>query len=133
MKSFEDLDAWKFGMDLVEEVYALVKQLPKNEQFGLSQQLRRAVTSVVANLAEGFSRYTCLDKANKFIIARGECSEVKALLLITIRLRLLCRSEAEKGLQLCDQTGKLLSGLTHYFQQQSKISVSSTIPITNNQ
>ena len=126
MESLEDLEAWKVGMDLVEEVYLIVKQFPKNEEYELCKQLRRATTSIVANVAEGFSRYTSPDKASKFVISRGECSEVKALLLIAIRLDILKRNEAQKALNLCDQTGRLLSGLIKYCHQQGKIKAFSS-------
>lgn len=56
MNSFTDLDAWKVGMQLLKEVYALTKRLPKHEQYELASQLRRASTGILLNLAEGFGR-----------------------------------------------------------------------------
>jgi len=111
MKSFTDLNAWKIGMDLVEEVYRLTTDLPKSEQFGLSSQLKRACASIVANTAEGFGRYSHADKSYKYIIARGECAEVTAFLLIAIRVEFLTRDQAQHALELTDTVGKLLSGL----------------------
>ncbi|MDD3896316.1 MAG: four helix bundle protein [Candidatus Peribacteraceae bacterium] len=67
MKSFADLKAWQEGMDLVAEVYRLTALLPRSEQFGLSSQLKRASTSIVANIAEGFGRYSYADKAHKYV------------------------------------------------------------------
>lgn len=111
MQSFEDLDAWQEAMNLVAEVYTLTKNFPKEEVFGLTSQLKRASTSIVANIAEGFGRFTYPDKANKYTIARGEVSEVKAHLLIAIRVQMLSQKEAEKALQITETVGRLLSGL----------------------
>lgn len=111
MNSFLDLEATKSAMDLVEEIYRITKTFPREELFGLVSQMRRASTSIVANIAEGFGRYTYLDKARHYTIARGECSEVSAFLHITIRVKLLSSDDAATALSLAEQTGKLLSGL----------------------
>jgi len=111
MKSFTDLKAWQVGMDLVAEVYRLTSFLPRSEQFGLSSQLKRAVTSIVANTAEGFGRYSHADKAHKYVIARGECTEVTAFLLVAIRVKLLKQSDVQSALEMAEVVGKLLSGL----------------------
>lgn len=99
------------AMNLVEEIYRLTKNFPKEELFGLTSQLRRASVSIVANIAEGFCRHTYPDKANKYTIARGECGEVKALLLVTLRLGILEKQISAKAFALVESTGKLLSGL----------------------
>ena len=53
MQSFTDLEAWKAGMDLVEEIYRLTANFPRLEQYGLIAQLRRASTGIVAILQKG--------------------------------------------------------------------------------
>ena len=111
MKSFAELNAWQVGMSLVEEIYRLTVQFPKSEHFGLSSQLKRASTSIVANIAEGFGRYSHADKAHKYVIARGECAEVTAFLLVAIRVKFLDEKQARLALELTDTVGKLLSGL----------------------
>ena len=98
-------------MDLVEEVYRLTQKLPKEETYGLVSQLRRAAVSVVANIAEGFGRYTYADKAHKYRISRGEATEIDALLHITVRLKMLSQEETQKAFTLVNSTGRLLSGL----------------------
>lgn len=111
MKSFRDLDVWKVGLDLVEEIYRLTTLLPHTELYEMSSQMKSASTSVVANMAEGFGRFTYADKANKYIIARGECSEAEAFLWIAVRLKFLTESDIQKALQLLERERKLLSGL----------------------
>ena len=115
MESFTDLDVWQKGMQLVKEAYVLTRKLPPEEQYGLTAQIRRAVVSILANLAEGFSRATAADKAHKYTTSRGECSEVKALLLVCEELGLLQQKETSCAKNLSDETGRLLSGLIQKF------------------
>lgn len=115
MESFTDLDAWKKGIELVKEVYQLSKRFPKEEQFGLTSQIRRAATSILINLAEGFSRSTPGDKAYKYTISRGECSEIKAILLICSELEIVSEQESQPLIELSETTGKLLSGLINKY------------------
>ena len=69
-------------MLLTKSVYALSQLFPVDERYGLTAQIRRAAAGVLANIAEGFSRVSDLDKAYKYTVARGECAEVHALLLL---------------------------------------------------
>ena len=61
MESYQDLIVWQKSMQLVKEVYTLVKQLPREEQFALSDQMRRAAVSIPSNIAEGYGRNSTND------------------------------------------------------------------------
>ena len=111
MKSFTELDAWKVGMQLIKEVHFLTKKFPQEERYGMTAQIRKSSASVLANIAEGFGRYTYPDKANRYIIARGECTETAAYLYIAAELEWISLCEMERAIDLARQTGKLLSGL----------------------
>jgi len=111
MKDYTDLDVWNVGMELVREIYKLTKKFPKEELYGLTAQIKRSATSILANIAEGAGRFTYPDKAGKYIISRGECSETEAFLLIAIELQFMTRREAERALALCQRERQLLSGL----------------------
>lgn len=111
MKSFTDLHAWKSGLELVEEIYKVTKLFPKEEVYGMTSQLKRCSTSILANLAEGFGRFTYPDKTHKYIIARGECTETEAFLHIAARLDFTSEEQIRKALELTQQTGRLISGL----------------------
>ncbi|MCK5020688.1 MAG: four helix bundle protein [Candidatus Peribacteraceae bacterium] len=111
MKSFEDLKAWQSAMNLIEEIYLITSTFPKEETYGITSQVRRSANSIAANIAEGFGRYTYPDKANKYVIARGECHEVRAFLLIASRLNFIQKTDLEKSIQSLENTGRLLSGL----------------------
>lgn len=111
MNSYVDLEAWKVGLDLVGEIYRLVQNFPATEIYGMTSQLKKSSTSVLANFAEGNGRFTYADKANKYVIARGECSETEAFLRIAVRLGFLEQSAIHNALQLIERERKLLSGL----------------------
>ena len=86
MKSFRELEVWQYAMDLVELVYRKLKTFPKEEQFALCDQLRRAVVSVPSNIAEGFGRDSHKDFAHFLSQARGSLYEVSTQLEVAIRL-----------------------------------------------
>lgn len=62
IKSFTDLNAWKFGHKLVLEIYRITSTFPKEEKYALVDQMKRAAVSVTSNIAEGFSRQSYLEK-----------------------------------------------------------------------
>jgi four helix bundle protein len=93
VKSFENLEVWQIGRDLVTKVYTLTASLPQSEAFGLTAQIKRAVLSVPANIAEGFGRYHYMDKARFYLNARGSLYEPRSHLLIARDLRYLKRSQ----------------------------------------
>ncbi|MBI1812164.1 four helix bundle protein [Candidatus Peregrinibacteria bacterium] len=111
MAPFTQLIVWKTAMALAKEIYAITKMFPKEELYGLTSQLRRACTSILANLAEGCGRFTYADKAHKFVIARGECAEVEALLLFAIEIDLVKIDRCRNAFALIESTGRMLSGL----------------------
>src|SRR3989344_8161391 len=82
IKSFTDLYVWKEAHKLVIMIYKVTKIFPKEEQFGLTNQIRRAAVSVTSNIAEGFSRNTFKDKTQFYSIALGSLTETQNQLLI---------------------------------------------------
>lgn len=104
-------------MQLVKDIYRLTAHFPVEERFGLSAQMRRSSTSIIANIAEGFGRRTKDDKAHRYTIARGECSEIHAFLLICVELGFITQDEYQKELDLTESIGKMLTGLIQYHSQ----------------
>ena len=70
MTTYRDLMVWQKSMDLVDEIYALLKFLPKEESYALADQMRRAVVSIPSNIAEGYDRNTTKDYVHFLMIAR---------------------------------------------------------------
>ncbi len=111
MNHFTDLLVWKVGIELLQEIYEITKLLPTEERFGITKQMRKAASSILANLAEGFGRFTYPDKAAKYTISRGECSEEEAFLLIIVALKFVPQARIAKAMDLVLQEKRLLSGL----------------------
>lgn len=80
-QSFTDMPVWRVSFDLSVEVFNLTNGLPRSEDYGLTSQIRRAASSISANLSEGFSRQTNADKAHFYIMARGSAYETQNHLL----------------------------------------------------
>lgn len=111
LKSFTQLNAWKSGHKLVLAIYGLSKKLPKEEQFALSDQIRRAVVSITCNIAEGFGRYSYKDKQHYYVMALGSITEVQNLLLIVRDIGYLKDDEFNEIAKLAVEVHKLISGL----------------------
>lgn len=77
-KKFTDMRVWQNGHALALLVYKVTKRFPKDEQFALTNQLRRAATSVPSNIAEGFNRLSQKEKVQFYSIALGSAGEVQS-------------------------------------------------------
>src|SRR5689334_19415986 len=87
--TYRDLEVWKRSLLLVADVYRATSNLPKDERFGLTAQLRRAAVSVTCNIAEGYGRATRGEYLNQLSIARGSLNEVEALCAVCRVLKFL--------------------------------------------
>ncbi len=111
IRSFTDLNAWKEAHLLVLMVYGIVKNFPKDEQFGLVSQIKRAVVSISSNIAEGFSRQTYKDKIHFYVMSLGSLTEVQNQLLIAKDIGFLGKDDFNI---IADQTvkvSKIINGL----------------------
>lgn len=82
MKDFKNIEIWKRSHQLTLEIYRAAQQFPKEEMWGLTSQLRRAVASIPTNIAEGCGRRTNAELANFLNIASGSASEVEYEILL---------------------------------------------------
>ncbi|MBI5706173.1 MAG: four helix bundle protein [Armatimonadetes bacterium] len=85
---FEDLEVWNSAMEFAELVYRVSAEFPREEQYALVSQLRRAAVSIPSNIAEGWGRGPGAANLNHARIARGSCYEVRTQLLLADRLGL---------------------------------------------
>ncbi|WP_410005492.1 four helix bundle protein [Aequorivita nionensis] len=88
MHKLEDLKIWNKAMEVAEEVYLLTANFPKEEKFGLINQLRRSAVSIPSNIAEGAGRNTNGEFKNFLGIANGSSYELYTQLLLSIKLKL---------------------------------------------
>jgi len=75
-KDFTEMPVWKKAFQLILRVYNLTGKYPKDEKFGLVQDMRRAANSVTNNISEGYGRYEKYDKTRFYKISRGSCYEL---------------------------------------------------------
>ena len=80
---FEKLDVWNNARVFVKDIYAITSIFPENEKFGITNQIRRATTSITANIAEGMSRNTEKEKSRFINISFSSCIEVINFLIIS--------------------------------------------------
>ena len=122
IKSFEDLIVWRKARGLVNLLYDITATFPKEERFILVDQIRRAVLSVMANIAEGFSRYHLAETLMFYRNARGSLTEVKSHLYICLDRRLINTKEVNDLFLKIDEVGKMLNGLISTSKSFRKLS-----------
>jgi four helix bundle protein len=110
-KNYKDLIAWQKAMDLVEMVYKATGQFPKEELYGLSNQIRRAVVSIPSNIAEGQGRNSRNEFRRFLTISHGSLREVETQILIAERLHYLKQGQTEPLMNLSSEVGRLINGL----------------------
>ncbi|PIS42981.1 MAG: four helix bundle protein [Candidatus Kerfeldbacteria bacterium CG08_land_8_20_14_0_20_40_16] len=91
--SFQDLNIWKKGYDLLKKVYQLTEKYPKDEKYLLVQDTRRSANSIIANIAESHGRYFFADKIRVLYIARGEAEETRSHLKVAEGLHYVTEEE----------------------------------------
>ena len=124
IRSFEDLIVWQKARELASLVYDITDNFPKSERFGLIDQIRRAVVSIAANIAEGFSRYHLKESILFYRNSRGSLSELKSHFYIAYDRKYLKRQEVDQIFDLIDNIGKMLNGLinaTKSFRKDAKL------------
>jgi len=106
-------------MDLVEAVYGVTKQFPKDELFGLTSQLRRSAVSVPSNIAEGHCRNGAREFVHHLSIALGSLGEVETQVLIAQRLGYITEDRAAGVVGAASETGRIVVGLIHSLQKHA--------------
>lgn len=110
-KGFRKLIVWQRAHELTLLVYRLTKEFPKHEMYGLTSQLRRAASSVAANIAEGYALGTSAQFLRHLRISQGSLAEVEYFLILSHDLEYINPNEYEKGESLRSEIGYLLSRL----------------------
>ena len=111
VQHYRELKVWQVAMNLAEQCYQATKNFPKEEQFGLTGQIRRAAASVPANIAEGQGRQHTKEFLNFLSVARGSLMEVETHLLLSQRVGLLNQTTLDALLTMSDEISRMLSGL----------------------
>ena len=109
--SHKKLDVWKLGIKLVKQIYDLTKNYPKEELYGITNQMRRAVISVPNNIAEGSARYSNKEKTRFYEVARSSLVEVDNLLEVSIELQYVTLNELSEINDVINEDFAKLSNL----------------------
>jgi|YelNatPaOPRAMG01_1025707.scaffolds.fasta_scaffold159719_1 four helix bundle protein len=96
IRSFKDLKVWQKSIELVKEIYHITKIFPKEENYGLSAQMRRTVISIPSNIAEGFRRRFIKEHKQFINIALGSCAELETHIIIAKELGYINSSTEQK-------------------------------------
>jgi four helix bundle protein len=89
MRNFRELDIWKESRILVKEIYFLMIQMPEEEKFGLTSQMKRCSISIPSNIAEGCAKKSNKDFARFLEISLGSCYELETQLILSVDLDFL--------------------------------------------
>lgn len=111
MRSFRGLLAWRQAMNLARDCCVLTKALPKEELYGLTNQIRRAAASVPANIAEGSGRATRRDFVNFLRIAQGSLRELQTYLYLIVEVQLAKDDTVTPLLEQVESVARLLNRL----------------------
>ena len=109
-KGYKELKVWQRAKSLVTEIYKVTAGFPKEEVYGLTNQMRRCAVSIPSNIAEGHARST-KDFMRFMDIAYGSLNELETQLEIACDLTFLNMARAEPLFQEIKEIGMMLNGL----------------------
>ncbi|MDK4739252.1 four helix bundle protein [Rhizobium sp. LEGMi198b] len=118
INSYQDLTVWQRSMDLAVECYALTKEFPKEEIYGLVSQIRRASVSIAANIAEGYGREATGAYVHHLKIAQGSLKELETHLILSTRVEIVAFERIKATMSLGDEIGKMLRSLIRRLQDE---------------
>jgi four helix bundle protein len=117
-KKYTELNVWIEARKLVSSVYSVTRAFPKDEQFGLSNQMRRCGVSIPSNIAEGCGRNHKKDSLQFFFIARGSLYELETQLYLSNDLNFINSIDLENLLTQLETVRKLLNGFIRYYDSK---------------
>ncbi|TGN29736.1 four helix bundle protein [Empedobacter tilapiae] len=114
MRSYRNLDIWQKSLEILRLVYDLSNKFPESEKYGLTVQIKRAVVSILSNIAEGSGRNSNQQMINFLSISKGSAFEVEAQLIIAFELNYITESELNEALELIDHYCRMNQNFQNY-------------------
>ena len=108
VKTFEDLIIWQKSIVLTKQIYTITRKFPKEEIYGLSNQLRRASVSVSSNIAEGYGRITRNDYKRFLSFSFGSTFEIQTQLIICIEIGIINNEDFNESMMLSKEISAML-------------------------
>jgi len=118
MNNHRELEVWQFAKDLAADVYKITKKFPKEELYGLTDQIKRSTTSISANIAEGAGRNSTKEFLQFLSIANGSSLELDTFLVICYEAELLSKDEFEKLEEKNNRIQKMNRGLQNSIKKR---------------
>jgi four helix bundle protein len=109
MHNYKEIKIWQYSRRLVKVIYLLTKDFPKEEIYGLTSQIRRAVVSIPANIAEGAGRGTDKDFSHFLDIARGSLFELETLIILSSDLDFISEPRSIEELEKTSEILRMLN------------------------
>ena len=117
-RKYTELNVWIEARKLTNCIYNITKLYPKEEQFGLTNQMRRCSVSIPSNIAEGCGRNHKKDSLQFFYISRGSLYELETQLYLSFDLGLIDITQLNNILEQLETVRKLLKGFIRYYTEQ---------------
>ena len=111
ISDFKGLKIWQKGMDIAERCYLLTQLFPKDELYGIVQQIRRSAVSIPANIAEGYGRRTTAEYIRFLNIAQGSINELETHILLSQRIGLSKVQDADLIISLLREESRMIIAL----------------------
>ena len=119
INSYKDLKVWQQAIELAVHCYRSTDGFPKGEAYGLTAQIRRAATSVAANIAEGHGRESTASFIQFLRIAQGSLKELETHMIIAGRVDFLSGQQFQSLMEQCDEIGRMIRALIRSLQERT--------------
>ncbi|MCW5313069.1 four helix bundle protein [Nostoc sp. KVJ3] len=117
INDFKDLKIWQKGMDIAEKCYLLTKAFPKDELYGMVQQIRRSAASIPANIAEGYGRRSTAEYIRFLNISQGSINELETHIILSHRVKLCTHTDIESIISLLREESRMIIALIKKLKQ----------------
>ena len=111
VRNYKELIVWQKAMEVAEQAYRLVKLLPKEETYALSDQIRRSAISIPSNIAEGQARNSSKEFMKFLSIAKGSAAELETQLLLAVRIGYFTESDTLPTIDQIVEVTKIINTL----------------------
>src|SRR5574344_2191810 len=112
VQNYQELIVWQKAMEMTKQIYLVVKKLPKEELYALSDQMRRAAISIPSNIAEGQARNSTKEFLQFLAIATGSKAELETQLLLCVKVGYLADTDISEAMQMLQEVSKMLNALS---------------------
>lgn len=119
--SYKDLIFWQKAMDLATEIYRLTKNLPQDELYGLTNQMRRAAVSIPSNIAEANESSSASESLKFLSVSSSSNAEVETQLLLCVKLNYLTQEDIKAALSLSNETGRMLTSTIKKIREKESL------------